>query len=101
MATLASIPTGNDLAEWLSVDPATVGLDAAISAALSAQSAVCIVEPYVEPLRLAALRRAAREWHSRAMPLGYTDNGEYGLARVGRDYLIRELEADYIRGAIG
>lgn len=91
-------PTGEDLAEWLNLDPATDGLSEAMSAALEAQAARCVVSPYLEPLRVAALRRAAREWHSRSMPLGFTDNGEFGLARVGRDWLIAELEADYLRG---
>ena len=100
MATVMSVPvpTGEDLAEWLNLDPATEGLSEAMSAALATQAMRCVVEPYLEPLRLAALRRAAREWHSRSMPLGYSDNGDFGVARVGRDWLIAELEAPFLIG---
>lgn len=100
MAAAAEQPTGADLAEWLRVDPATAGLEEAMTAALAAQAAQCITEPYEEPLRIAALHRAAREWHSRALPLGFMDAGELaGVARVGRDWLIPELEQDFLRGS--
>lgn len=96
---MAAIPTGNDLAEWLKIDPLTPGLEESVSTALTAQAAVCIVEPFTEPLRIAAIRRAAREFTSRPFTMGITDVGEFGVARVGRDSLIAELEADYKRGA--
>lgn len=96
---MAAIPTAADLAEWLKIDPATAGLDDAMTTALEVQAAACIVEPYAEPLRIAAIRRAAREFTSRPFTMGITDVGEFGVARVGRDPLIAELEADYRRGA--
>jgi hypothetical protein len=96
--TEALEPTAADLAAWLKLDPGTEGLDEAVSAALEAQRAHCVWETYTDALRVAALRRAAREYSARAFPLGFMDAGEFGLARVGRDYLIAELEADYRRG---
>jgi len=96
---MAVPPTGADLAYWLKVDPATPGLDEAMSTALASQAASCAIDPYTDPLRLAAIRRAAREYTSRPFTLGITDVGEFGVARVGRDPLIDELEAPYKLGA--
>lgn len=98
---MAAIPTGTDLAEWLKIDPATPGLDEAVATALVAQAAVCVVEPFAEPLRIAAIRRAAREFTSRAFTLGIVDVGDFGVARTGNDRLIAENEADYLKGAFG
>ena len=98
---MAAIPTGTDLAEWLKIDPATPGLDEAVETALVTQAAVCVVEPFTEPLRVAAIRRAAREFTSRAFTLGIVDVGEFGVARTGQDKLISENEANYLRGAFG
>ena len=76
---------------------ATPALTYAMEAALAAQRAACFTVPYAVSLHVAALRRAAREYVSRSYPLGSGDAGEYGVMRVGRDYLIGELEADYRR----
>lgn len=73
MVDTAERPTADDLAEWLNVDPATAGLTDAIAAAIALQASHCRTDPYTVELRLAALRRGAREYVSRAFPMGYTD----------------------------
>lgn len=97
MPETATRPTVRDLADRLRVDPSADGLPDCLAAALDAQAARCQTEPYTVSLREAALRRAVREWASRAFPLGVAETTDMGAVRVGRDPLITELEAPHRR----
>ena len=101
MGTVAVPPTVAELAAWLKVPEDSTGLADALAAALDAQAAACVIDPYEIGLKEAALHRAAREWSSRPFPLGTQDMGDYGPVRIGRDPLIAELEADYRLGPFG
>lgn len=74
------MPTVQDAADRLGVDPSTPGLSAILTAALDVQAQVCTVDPYTDALHEAALRRVSFLWSSRAHHLGTVDNG-YGVTQ--------------------
>lgn len=97
---MATIPTRDDLLAYLGSGYADPGqaLDDALSAAVAAQEARCVVDPYTDPLRTAALRRAAAILAAANAPLGVTDLGEFGSAPIPRwDTITATLEAPYLR----
>lgn len=98
---MTTLPTADDLAAYMGVDEATPGLQTAVTVALAQQAARCDVSDYTEPLREAALRRAAGNMAARSAPLGLVDLGELGPTRIpGWDGKTEELEAPYRYGPL-
>lgn len=97
---MSTVPTRTDLLSYLGsgyVDPGQA-LDDALAAAIEAQAARCVVDPYTDPLRTACLRRAAAILAATNAPLGVTDLGEFGSAPIPRwDTITATLEAPYLR----
>lgn len=99
---MAVPPTVDDLAGYLQMAAPTEDLADALEAALEAQAARCVTEPYTRGLYRAAMRRAARELAARGAPLGALDLGPMGSSPIARwDAVIEDLEAPYRRSPIG
>jgi hypothetical protein len=97
-----ALPTVDDLLEYLALDAANYPLEqaqAAYDAALDAQFARCVTDPYTSSLAEALLRRGQRVLAARGAALGVTDLGQFGAQPLLRwDAMIDELEADYRKG---
>ena len=94
-------PTRADLLTYLGtgfVDPGAK-LDDALAAAVSAQAARCVVDPYGPDLFTACLRRAAAILAATNAPLGVADLGEYGgSVSIPRwDAVTETLESPFLR----
>jgi hypothetical protein len=87
------------VAAYLGVPPATVGLAEALAVALHEQAARCDVAAYDWALAYAATRRAARVYAARNHVLGTVDAGDFGTFRIARwDAEIEAAEAHALLG---
>ena len=93
-------PDVADLLAYMTVDYPADQAQAALDAALEAQAARCVVDPYTQALFEAALRRAEALLVARSAPLGMLDAGPLGsMPLIRYDPKVDELEADHRRGA--
>ena len=97
-------PTADDLLDYLNLTGANYPIEDAqdaLEVASDLQAARCVTDPYLSPLREAALRRAARTLAVRGALLGFTDLGDFGgpVAVQRWDAQIEGLEADYRIGS--
>jgi len=100
MPVYATPPAVADLLDYMD-DPPIAAADAqeALDAAIDMQAAACVVEPYTQSLRYAALRRAEGLLTARSAPLGQVDMGAFGSMPLIRfDAKVEQLEADHRRG---
>jgi hypothetical protein len=92
-------PTRDDVLAYMGTgyrDPGTT-LDDALAAAVIAQRARCVTDPYGPDLFTAALRRTAAILAASNAPLGVADMGEFGSVNLPRwDAITEALEAPYL-----
>jgi hypothetical protein len=102
MGTPAVIPDVAALLDYLGLDTSNYDqaqAQEALIAALDVQAQMCEVDPYEQPLREAALRRAAAILSGRGAPLGTIDSGAFGTTPLVRfDAHIENLERNYRLG---
>jgi len=100
MATDAAIPTVADLLAYMGDPPiSTADAAEALTAALDQQAGACVVDPYTQELRYAAMRRAEALLTARSAPLGQVDMGAFGTFPLIRwDAKVEQLESDYRKG---
>ena len=94
---MAAVPTLDEVAGRLGVDPADPALGSCYAAAVEQQQQHCDTSTYTDSLAEALYRRAANLWASKAHLLGVLDTGfEFGVQYVPRyDPVVDQLEGPW------
>lgn len=91
---LARIRGELDVPIALLPDPA---LQSILDACTLSQDAACVTTTPGADLERALIRRVGREITARSIPLG-SQTTEWGVTYIGRDRILEQLEAPYLRG---